>query len=150
MANGHGGYRKPANPAPVSGPGALSRRTDGKQPMMPLTDAAYGEQKTMQEIQGGAPMAQVSGMPPQQAGPTGPPVVGMGEPSMQPDVPVTNGAQYGPGGGPEALGIENPLAADASYLAKYLPVLLKQADDPRTPPGYKRFVRTVIANMSPR
>ena len=25
-----GGYRKPGTPAPVSGPGALSRRTDGR------------------------------------------------------------------------------------------------------------------------
>jgi hypothetical protein len=25
-----GGYRKPGNPAPVSGPGSLSRRTDGR------------------------------------------------------------------------------------------------------------------------
>jgi len=24
-----GGYREPSNPAPVSGPGALSQRTDG-------------------------------------------------------------------------------------------------------------------------
>ena len=29
MANGRGGYRQPSNPAPVSGPGALSKRTDG-------------------------------------------------------------------------------------------------------------------------
>jgi hypothetical protein len=34
MANGHGGPRTPANPAPVSGPGALSKRTDGAQPKM--------------------------------------------------------------------------------------------------------------------
>ena len=29
MAEQHGGKRTPRNPAPVSGPGRLSRRTDG-------------------------------------------------------------------------------------------------------------------------
>ena len=29
MPNGHGGYRKPEHPAPASGPGRLSKRTDG-------------------------------------------------------------------------------------------------------------------------
>ena len=32
MAEAHGGYRQPSSPAPVSGPGALSKRTDGNAP----------------------------------------------------------------------------------------------------------------------
>ena len=42
MADGHGGYRRPTNPSPVSGPGALSRRTDGQQPTQDLPNAKYG------------------------------------------------------------------------------------------------------------
>jgi len=53
-----GGYRKPANPASVSGPGALSRRTDGKQPVMNITGGKYGENKQLNELQRSAPMAQ--------------------------------------------------------------------------------------------
>jgi hypothetical protein len=49
----HGGYRRPTNPAPVSGPGAHSRRTDG-QPMVDLPDAQYGENAAFQEAQAGA------------------------------------------------------------------------------------------------
>ena len=45
-----GGYRQPSNPAPVSGPGALSARTDGgagssKQPIRRIPGQAYGEGK---------------------------------------------------------------------------------------------------------
>ena len=29
MADNRGGYQQPTNPAPVSGPGSLSQRTDG-------------------------------------------------------------------------------------------------------------------------
>jgi hypothetical protein len=63
MANGHGGYRQPMNPAPVSGPGALSQRTDGgavdgmQQPMQQYTGFEYGENKSLNDQQAGAPMA---------------------------------------------------------------------------------------------
>lgn len=148
MANGHGGYRRPTNPAPVSGPGAHSRRTDGKQPIMSMPDAAYGEDKTFRELQQGAalPQATLRGTT-GAVQPSGPTIVGLGEPTQQPDVPVTDGAAYGPGAGPSALGMQDPNAADAAYYAKYLPVLMKQADDPNTPPGYKQMVRTLLANL---
>ena len=47
-----GGYRQPSNPAPVSGPGALSARTDGgagnsKQPIRRIPGQAYGEQREL-------------------------------------------------------------------------------------------------------
>ena len=40
-----GGYRKPENPAPVSGPGALSERTDGGPTQAPMyyPDTTYGQ-----------------------------------------------------------------------------------------------------------
>ena len=41
---GRGGYRAPSNPAPVSGPGALSQRTDGgaTQPATYISGLPYG------------------------------------------------------------------------------------------------------------
>lgn len=141
-----GGYRKPANPAAVSGPGAKSRRTDGNQPVMDLPDAEYGSGKEFREIQQGAPLPQ-QGAPAAQGQPIDlSQVVGLGEPTQMPDTPVTAGAQYGPGPGPEALGQRSPNAEDAAFLSKNLPVLLDVAQRDDTPPGFKRWVRTIIAN----
>lgn len=87
-----GGYRKPANPAPVSGPGQLSRRTDGAQPVMNMTGGAYGEAKALREIQGGAPMAQSGGQP--QAMPQ---ITELFAPTERPNEPATAGMPFGPG-----------------------------------------------------
>lgn len=38
MTDGRGGYRRPTNPAPASGPGALSQRTDGGPPVAPTPE----------------------------------------------------------------------------------------------------------------
>lgn len=118
MAGQHGGYRKPANPAPVSGPGAHSARTDGgpAQVMSAAPDQAYGEQKTQLDAQRVAPMAgqaplpsAPSAAPPAGGGPQAPPgapAYGGGAfnaPSARPGEPVTSGAPIGPGPGPEAL-----------------------------------------------
>lgn len=60
---GSGGYKQPMNPAPVSGPGALSKRTDGgategmTQPVRAYTGGAYGMNKELRDQQAGAPMA---------------------------------------------------------------------------------------------
>lgn len=116
---GKGGYQKPNNPAPVSGPGALSQRTDGgpgdRQAMRELPDAAYGEQKANLEIQGGAPMA---------AAPA-PQAIPLGAPSQRPDEPVTAGNPLGPGVGPEAAGIDqrSTVQKDAAALAPFIPLL---------------------------
>lgn len=95
-----GGYRKPANPAPVSGPGSMSRRTDGKQPTMNITGGAYGEGKDLREIQSSAPMKQVQGgARPQNK------VTPLFAPTERPNEPVTSGMPFGagpnqiPGGG---------------------------------------------------
>ena len=57
-----GGYRQPSKPAAVSGPGALSARTDGgpgsaKQPVQRIPGVEYGEQKALTEQQQAAPLA---------------------------------------------------------------------------------------------
>lgn len=151
MADGRGGYRKPTNPAPVSGPGALSRRTDGKQPVMPMTGGAYGDAQDMQQLQSGAPMAQT----PSLAAPTAPTLADatshltpLGAPSAQPSTPVTDGAAMGPGQGMGALQLPtDPNKQDAADLRKYLPTLIKQANSPNTPSGYKTWVRNIIASL---
>jgi len=95
-----GGYRRPNNPAPVSGPGALSQRTDGgatevfTQGQATYTGLPYGQNKMINQQQSQAPMA-AAAMPP---------IISLDEPSMRPDEPVTSGINMGAGGGTEAMG----------------------------------------------
>lgn len=98
---GVGGYQAPANPAPVSGPGQLSQRTDGGpgQPVRSLPDAGYGESKAFVDQQQGAPLAQAPGLPT---------VVPLDAPTGRPGEPVTAGAPLGPGPGSEVLGPAKP------------------------------------------
>jgi len=141
MPDGRGGYRRPSNPAPVSGPGAHSRRTDGG--AMDLPDAAYGENKAFQEIQQGAPLkpASSAGSMPQ--------ITPLSASSTQPDVPVTDGSAYGPGAGMEAITSgQTPNQEDSEHLRKYLPLLIDIAQKDNTPPATRRWVRTIIANIS--
>ena len=67
-----GGRRTPANPAAVSGPGALSKRTDGR-PNAPAISSAggrgYGERKALETQESGAP----SGVAPPGSRPAGAP-----------------------------------------------------------------------------
>ncbi len=53
-----GGYRKPNNPAPVSGPGSLSQRTDGgpTQPATYISGLPQGEGQATYDQQVAAPM----------------------------------------------------------------------------------------------
>lgn len=102
-------------PARVSGPGALSKRTDGGQPLMHIPDAKYGEdrdniaQQKMAPLgnsadQGAAgpapsmPMSSGASAAPGPSGPAAPPqaITPFGAPSTMPDQHVTTGAQFGP------------------------------------------------------
>lgn len=116
MAGGHGGSRTPANPAPVSGPGALSRRTDGKQPIRVQNDQDYGDRKTAIAAQQAAPLKQQGEAPPMQV-PQGQPAptpsqgqapapsgVPFGAPTQRPDEPITTGVDIGPGAGSSIMG----------------------------------------------
>lgn len=100
-----GGYRRPANPAPVSGPGALSRRTDGgpTQAMKNISaGGVYGERKALADMQSSAPM-QGNPTPPMPtpsvpAGvPTSQPMSGLFDPTQRPDEPTTAGMPFGAG-----------------------------------------------------
>lgn len=120
--------------------------------MTGIGDGSYGDEQAMEQIQGGAPMA---------SAPTGP-LAGLGRPggadplaavvpltapSQQPGTPVTDGAAAGAGAGPAALGVLDPNQADAQSVAKYLPVWTKIANDANTTPGFKAFLRNVIASL---
>ena len=108
MAEGQqGGMRTPRNPAPVSAPGALSRRTDGgpQQVQTPMTGMAYGENQDFEEMQSAAPMsASPSAKSPsarsrQATSGSSKQRVPMFSQTQRPDEPVTAGAPFGPGVG---------------------------------------------------
>lgn len=111
MADQHGGYRKPTNPAPVSGPGALARRTDGgpAQVLSAAPDQGYGDMTQQMNDQRIAPMGGATplpSVPAAEAGGQGMPAYSGGPfdaPSNRPNEPVTHGVPIGPGAGPEAL-----------------------------------------------
>lgn len=145
MAGQHGGYRRPSNPAPVSGPGALSRRTDGGpgsgQPVRDLPDAKYGENKAFREAQGAAPMG--GGLPDLSG------ITPFGAPSERPDEAVMSGMPTGPGGGSTMppRGPGNMTPDQAERLKSYLPVLVLLASQDDADPETRRFVRQLRGEL---
>ncbi len=133
MANGQGGRRTPGQPAPVSGPGRLSKRTDGgpQQTQAEMTGMPYGENAEFNTLQGQAPMSaagQTTARAPRSrqgrgGGGMGGPVP-LFSPTQRPDEPVTAGAPFGPGDGPSGsmvpLGVQ-PTYSLAETLQKLLP-----------------------------
>jgi len=139
-----GGYRKPANPAAVSGPGSLSRRTDGG----PIQGAKeipgggkYGERKELADLQAGAAM---QGNPtPSMPSPNVPApqqLTNLFAPTERPDEPITAGASFGPGFTPE-----QEVTGRYKLVSKYLPMLNEQASNPDAPDTFKNFVKYVNA-----
>jgi hypothetical protein len=126
------------SPARVSGPGALSQRTDaGGQPIRSLPDPKYGEAQQFEQAQKAAPLAAAPG------GPTGPAPSDMARqlareagpspaPTQQPrplpglfdagdpSVPVTSGAPMGPGRNEVTGGaMPRPQVRVSEQLAEY-------------------------------
>lgn len=155
MASGHGGPRQPANPAPVSGPGALSQRTDGKQPIMDLPDAGYGQNAQFRQDQAGAPLPQSNApatapTPGPGAAPGGLAALlgggGQGQPdpgqpplplssgTMLPDQPVTHGADAGPGADSSSLNLGNPIQ---TQHASALTMIQQLASNPTASPALR-------------
>lgn len=122
----HGGYRKPANPAPVSGPGALSQRTDGgpadTQAAKYVSGLPYGEGQALMDIQSAAPMAAAAETP-QPA-----PIVPIHAPTQRVDEPVTHGANAGAGPDMTSLGLQSPVITQYQS-AKDLITAMSQAPD---------------------
>jgi hypothetical protein len=143
-------------PAGVSGPGALSKRTDGgpAQALRDLPDAKYGENSQFQALQQGAslsaspgPQGQAQPMPP--GGPQGLPpnpaagqVTPMSAPTARPDEPVTSGAAMGPGPGPSALGGQPAQVAsqDMGKISQSLPLFEMMANMYDAEPSTRLFV----------
>lgn len=140
-----GGYRAPNNPAPVSGPGALSRRTDG-QPIRVPTGGAYGDAQNLENLQKSAPLAASPGgstpVPPTGEA-AGANLTPFGAPTEQPGTPVTAGASQGPGPGLEALGLPHQPSEDMKKLLGYLPVLEFMANQPGASAAARNLVRSI-------
>lgn len=135
-----GGYQRPSSPAPASGPGPMSRRTDGGpgQGIKSLPNAGYGENKEFKEIQQGASMAKAPSMMGM------PQVTPLGAPTQRPDEYVTTGIARGPGAGPEALGRPSPVnerLADFQALADYLPQFEEYANSPAASKTMRSFIK---------
>ncbi len=110
---GRGGYRKPTpnRKNAVSGPGALSQRTDGAQPVMRLPDAKYGESQAFERQQQAAPLGDSGGANAPM------PMQGMANPNVfapteNPGEPITAGVPIGPGENPPT----NDLYEDVDVL----------------------------------
>jgi len=141
-----GGYRKPKNPAPVSGPGKLSRRTDGgagsKQAMKEIRTGKYGESKKLMEQQQGAPLA---GNPsPNPAVQVTKPLTPLFAPTERPDEPVTAGMGFGPGTNMPPVALNR---SKVTVVGKYLPTLEVLAAEQDAPDSFRAFVRAVKANL---
>lgn len=128
MANGHGGYREPTNPAPVSGPGALSQRTDG---------SLHGPTPTSSGGGGGLglPGVDASGLTPLDA------------PSQRPEEPISAGAPFGEGAGPSGLGPAGLSPESAARLKSYLPVFILLASSEDADPATKQYVRQLRGEL---
>lgn len=118
----------PQNPAGASGPGPLSRRTDGgpAQALKDLPDAHYGENSQFQQLQQGASLSaspspqgqtqpfDVGSLPPN---PLAGQVTPLSAPTARPNEPVTAGAALGPGPDTSALG-QQPAQVEAQTVSK--------------------------------
>lgn len=146
MPDGRGGYRRPNNPAPVSGPGAMSRRTDGgaaTQPEMIASGNGYGERKAMEEIQGGAAMQGGGGAPT-----PAPSAIPFDAPTQNPGEPVTAGAALGPGIGPEAAGIKDDEQVTLDMMRPLLKSFELAANLPGSNPQTRSYYRKLRARLS--
>ena len=146
-----GGYRRPSNPAPVSGPGRLSRRTDGGPSSKSAVQGAremsgggkYGERKALAEAQAGAPM-QGNPVPTPTQAPVASsampsaPAVGLFDPTQRPGEPVTSGLSVGPGRTPPAQ-----MAGNYDMIVKYMPALELMASQDDAPEPFKALVQYV-------
>lgn len=136
---GVGGYQGPANPASVSGPGAMSARTDGgptnptaqlTQPAPHISGLPYGENGPANAFVQSAPLSREAGVP------SPPPVVPFNAPTARPEEPVTAGMPFGDGPGSDALGgltappvdevAKSIRAAYAAYPSPFIRIMLEQ------------------------
>ncbi len=127
-----GGQNQPNNPAPVSGPGKLARRTDGgagsaTQPIRTAPGGDYGAKQASEQQQAAAPMAATASSPPA-------PSANGGAPAMPPNgaggaLPAAFGPTQRPGESPLA-GMNPRGNAIAQDVDSFLRVLYSVFDHP--------------------
>jgi hypothetical protein len=116
-----------------------------------MTGGEYGEGKEMQEIQQGASMANSGAKNPKSAAAPADrrmmrQAPDLMAPTDNPAEPITAGAPVGPGGGPEMLSggmgtIQDAAASDAQDLKRYLPSLMRMANQADAPKSFVKFVQ---------
>lgn len=127
-----GGYQKPSNPAPVSGPGKFSKRTDGKITSPDIDTERglqYGDRSMLEDAQriaktavgagasvGGAER-RLGGTPPTRG--KLPPWL-TNTPDTNPEEPTTAGLDMGPGPGSEALAAPAPTDDIRDVVMQYI------------------------------
>lgn len=146
-----GGYQEPSNPAPVSGPGALSQRTDGgpsQAPMyMPNMRALGSTGRDYMETASAAPLYEAPAS-------TGggsmvesnlPAVTPITAGTALPDQSIADGTPAFGGMGPEALNLpkQEDTDLDKQRLMSYLPALELAANMPNSSVAFKNYVRLV-------
>lgn len=143
MAEQHGGYRTPSDPAAASGPGALSRRTDGgaTQAGMVAPGGAYGERKELTELQSDASLAGGGGGTPPMPQMTAAMLPGLSDPTARPDEPVTAGSNVVSRGPSEMDDATRRRIIDA------LPVLAWLASQPKASEQTRQWFRQVRGDL---
>ncbi len=151
-----GGMRPTApqnNPMNVNARGGNGQSGDATQAAKYVPGLPYGEGQALMQTQQSAPLAaapsiEQSGMPSGLASAAASqPVIGLNEPSVRPDEPVTAGAPMGAGPGMEALGpspdqtFNKQLQADNQRLVQYLPSLEQMANDPSASNTFRNFIQ---------
>lgn len=116
-----GGYQRPSKPAAASGPGSLSKRTDGGvQPVRAGAGGDYGSRKELEDAQRAQPLpaegGPAGGAPGGGGGRGGVPEGGIFGPSGRPDEPMTSGVPHGPGNN----GPANLIDSDPDMLLRAL------------------------------
>jgi hypothetical protein len=135
----------------VSGPGQFSARTDKAvtKANESLPNAGYGEAKDYQDQKSGAAMGQSPGgmdLASMFGNPSAQ-VTGLGEPTAQPGVPVTDGAALGAGAGTEALNTPGADQESKAYNAAYMVALKFLANQPGSSDAARNIVRAMQASM---
>jgi hypothetical protein len=145
-----GGYRKPETPAPVSGPGALSQRTDGGPSQAPMympgmkSMGSTGREQMAQQAGAALYKAPTSGMS-SNIEKSLPPITPITADTQFPEQPITDGTTAFGGMGPEALNIprQEDTDIDKQRLMSYLPALESAANLPNASVAFKNYVRLV-------
>jgi hypothetical protein len=153
-----GGYRKPNNPAPVSGPGSLSKRTDGgpadTQAAKYVSGLSYGEGQELMNIQQSADLAATPGIEQTRmpsmgtASAAATPRTPFGAPTERPEEVITSGIDMGAGPDSSILGYGREESADrqkfASQMEAYRPALMFMASQSTTSPETRNLIRRLF------